>query len=383
MKVTPFLRGNKWWARVPRLEKWAVQRSLDVGGGKQNRDVALDVCTFLRWLKGRRESFLLDALASGRVRVGPAYTAYVENRLDQFITDLREGVKDADLEPLVAKWQKELERLKKPNAQTRAKYLRQVRTLVPAGQPFRRSQFTKQCVRDWLDNRGVGQPNRYRAALSSFAEFLVFEDVITANPVRQVRMAQESEPRTKHLSQKDARKLVDTFDDDRMRALHCAMLATGMEYGAASRVDVATITVDSVYAAGSKTAHRKRTATIMNRWQWAWEHVRAFVAAHANETHPFRQISVWHCRAALRRALKKAGLDETYTTHDHRHTWAVQATRDGIAPHVIAYQLGHRDATMLSKVYGRFRPTRSDYDQKSGQNATVSATVVPETSNAD
>lgn len=373
MRVTPFLRGTVWWARVPRLEADAVQRSLDVQG-KENRDVALDVCAFLRWLRGRRESFLLDQLASGKCRVGPAYSAYTENRLDQFITELREGVKDADLEPFVAKWQKELERLKKPNAETRAKYLRQVRTLIPAGQPFRRSQFTKQRVRDWLDGLEVGQPNRYRAALSSFAEFLLFEDVIATNPVRQVKMAQESEPRTKHLIQSNAKKLVGAFTDDRMAAFHALMLATGMEFGAARRVEPSTVTSDSVFAAGSKTAHRKRTCIIYKRWRWAWDRVRTEIAKHPDGSHPFASIDVWRSRSALRAALKAAKLDETYTQHDHRHTWAVQAVRDGLAPHVIAYQLGHRDATMLSKVYGRYRPARSDYES----NVTTSATAPAE-----
>jgi integrase len=372
VRLNPFLRGEVWWARIPRLEKASVQRSLDVRG-KENRDVAVEVCTFLKWLKGRRESFLLDVLAAGRERVGTAYTAYTENRLDQFIIELREGVKDVDLEPFVAKWQKELERRKKPNAQTRAKYLRQVRTLIPAGQPFRRSQFTKQRVRDWLDSLGVGQPNRYRAALSSLAEFLLFEDAIAVNPVRQVKMSQEAEPRTKHLIQSDAKKLLDAFADDRFAAFHALMLATGMEFSAARRLDGSTVTSDSVYAAGSKTVHRQRTCTIYKRWRWAWDRVLAFLATRPESAHPFAWVDVWRSRSALRAALKAAKLDETYTQHDHRHTWAVQAIRDGIQPHTIAYQLGHRDATMLSKVYGRYRPQTSDFESNATNRATATA----------
>ncbi|HMC55013.1 MAG TPA: tyrosine-type recombinase/integrase [Gemmatimonadaceae bacterium] len=361
MRLNPFLRGAVWWARIPRLEQPSVQRSLDVRG-KENRDVALEVVAFLRWLWGRRESFLLDQLASGKCRVGPAYQAYIDGRLDTFTRELRDGVEDVDLEPFVARWQRELERRKKPNAETRAKYLRQVRTLLPAGQPFRRSQFTKQLVRAWLNDLSVGQPNRYRAALSSFAEFLVFEDAIVTNPVRQVKMAAEAEPRTKHLTQKDARKLLDALEDQpEMQTFHALMLATGMEFGAARRLDASTVTSDSVYAEGSKNAHRKRIATVYDRWRWAWVAVCEWIDAHPDSRHPFRHIQPWDAYRALKGALAVAKLDREYTTHDHRHTWAVQAIRDGLAPHVIAYQLGHRDATMLTKVYGRFRPQSSDY----------------------
>lgn len=359
-RVKPFLRGATWWARVPRLEATAVERSLGIKG-KENRDVAVDCCRFLSWLKGRRESFLLDQMATGKVPVGSAYSAYLDNRLPAFIRELQHGIEDVDLEPFVEKWQRELARIGKPNADTRAKYLRHVRSLIPAGQPFRRSEFTKQRVRDWLDTLGVSAPNRFRASLSSFAQFLVGDDVIPSNPVRGVKMAREAEPRTKHLSQKDAKALIAAFDNEDEQAFHALMLATGMEFGAARRVDAETVTSDSAYAAGSKTAHRQRTVTVYDRWQWAWKRVTSYIARYPGERHPFEDMTAWGAYAALKRALKKAGLDSEYTTHDHRHTWAVQATRDGLAPHVIAYQLGHRDATMVTRVYGRFRPTAADY----------------------
>ncbi len=239
-RVAPFLRGNVWWARVPRLGADPVQRSLGVSG-EANRDVANAICAFLRWCRDRRESFLLDALATGKAKIGEAHTAYIENRLDAFVSDLRDGVKDEDLEPFVAQWQRELERRKKPQAETRAKYLRQVRALIVEKKPFRRSQFTKQRIREWLSNLKVGQPNRYRAALSSFAEFLVFEDVLSTNPVLQVSAAAENEPRTLHLGQLDAKKLIAQFPaGSKVQALHALMLSTGMEFGAARTVDPAT-----------------------------------------------------------------------------------------------------------------------------------------------
>lgn len=368
---SPFLRGQSWWARIPRLAADAIQRPLGVSGA-EHRDTALDVCRFLAWLKGRRESFLLDAIADGRVNAGTAHTAYVENRLDVFVSELRDGVKDVDLEPFVARWQKELDRRKKPNVASRAKYLKQVRTFLPEDTPFRKSAFTKQAVRNWLSDLGIGQPNRYRAALSSFAEFLVFEDVIPGNPVRQVPAAAESDPRTRNLGQLDAKKLIAAIPDPRMKAFHAAMLATGMEFGAAQAIDPATVTDTSAYAAGTKKHFRRRTVTISERWTWAWEIATAVILESKDGAKPFGTIGVHASLRALRAALKATGIDTEYTQHDHRHTWAVQAVRDGLPMHAIAAQLGHRDATMVVRVYGRFQPSASDFKPR---NATTGATA--------
>lgn len=372
VSLSPFLRGDTWWCRVPRLDAPAVQRSLGIVG-KEHRDVAQFMCDFLRWLKGRRESFLLDQLALNTTTVSAAYTAFTENRLEQFIRDLREGVTDVDLEPFVAKWQRELERRKKPNAETRAKYLRQVRTLIPAGQPFRRSTFTKQRIRAWLGELTVAQPNRYRAALSSFAQFLLLEDVLVVNPVRHVPMAKEADPRSLHLSIEDAKRLVDAIEPE-FRPLHALMLATGMEISAAVAVRRRDLDFarNTAYARGTKRITRERTCMIYERWLWAWEIVRTYVQAapHLPESRVFARLTSEGSLDALRRALRAATLPDEYRQHDHRHTWAVQAVRDGLALHTIAAQLGHRDAMMVVRVYGRYRPDRSDFDLNVKDTAT-------------
>lgn len=375
--VTPFLRGNVWWARVPRIGATWVQRSLGVIG-KENRDVAVTICDFLRWLNARQEAWLLDQIATGKVPVPPSYRAYTEGRLPSFTAELRDGVADVDLEPLVAAWQKELVRRKRPSAESRAKYLRQVRTLIPAGVPFRRSQFTKQAIRAWLSGLGIDQPNRYRAALSSFAKFLVMEDVLTVNPVVQVPMAAESRPRTLHLSQDEAKALVAALPAP-FKAFHALMLATGMEFSAAVAVRAQDIGNRQVYAAGTKRSHRRRTVGIYDRWLWAWDVFVVGVNTLGQSARPiFDGIDHDNSHRALKKALAAAGLDPRYTTHDHRHTWAVQAIRDRIPLPMIANNLGHRDSSMLLKVYGQYVPTGADFAAITSVGATATLTAGPE-----
>lgn len=372
--MKPYLRGTTWWARIPRPGAIAAPRSLGVQG-KQNKDVALDVCRFLAWLKGRRETWLLDQFARGSVAIGAAYTAYLEHRLPSFITEARDGVTNVDLEPFVAKWQQELARRKKPNAEGRAKYLRQVRTLIPAGQPFRRSEFTRARVMAWLQTLEVGATNRYRAALSSFAEYLLDHDVLATNPVRQVKMARESSPRTLHLSVADATALVGVIDAP-YDVLHALMLSTGMEVSAALAVKRRDVDLDglAVYARGTKTATRERTCYVTA----TWEPVFARVANHAKHLTPdaplFPGLDVWGALAALRRALAAKGLPREYRTHDHRHTWAVAALRDGIEAHAVAAQLGHSNAVMLRTVYGKYVPNRADFRRNDTADRTTPLT---------
>lgn len=316
---------------------------------------------------------ILDGILTGRTSLPRAFDA----RYD--LKGLVRDMDDVDLEPYVAKWQAELARRKKPNAETRQKYEKQVRRLLPKGKPFLRSRFTKQFIREWLDGLGLGAPNRYRAALSSFAQYVAFEDVLPGNPVRLVPMAKENDPRLFYLVQLDAKRMVGLITDPRMKAFHAAMLATGMEISAAKRIDPAKCTDGQAFAKGTKSGSRERTARVYERWQWAWKLALAEIEQHPDGTLPFASITKKASNKALRDALKRAGLDERYTQHDHRHTWGVQAIRDGLATHVVAYQLGHKNDTMVRRVYGRFIPEDSDFG---GKQSPHESPALETTSNA-
>lgn len=377
-RLAPYLRGNAWWARVPKLPGDGVRMPLGILG-KQNKALAQECCDFLVWLRNRHRAFLLGEIHAKRATIGAAFEAFTANTLDDYERELRDGPSDVNLEPLVAKWQKELERRKKPIASERAKYLRQVRTLIPAGAVFRRSAFTAQCVMEWLD--GIdGQSNRWRAALSSFAQYCVTVGAIPSNPVRAVRQIPESEPRTAHLIQLNAKKLLAAIDAPKLRAFHAAMMAGGMEHGAARQLDPATVTEASGFARGTK-GHRQRTVRIYGRWTWAWEHVRTFMDGHRDGTQPFGDVTYDASRAALRKGLERAGLPADYTQHDHRHTWAVQAVRDGISDYVIADQLGNSVA-MVRRVYGRFRPTEADFPTRKRTGSDTARSAVHEMEDA-
>ena len=56
------------------------------------------------------------------------------------------------------------------------------------------------------------------------------------------------------------------------------------------------------------------------------------------------------------------GLNRT-TLHDHRHHYVVHALLGGLLPQMVASQLGHKDASLVHKVDGKFVPRPQDFQQ--------------------
>ncbi len=65
-------------------------------------------------------------------------------------------------------------------------------------------------------------------------------------------------------------------------------------------------------------------------------------------------------RREHREAVKALKLDPGYRLHDCRHSYAVRQMQAGVDPTLIAHNLGHKDAFMVLKVYGKYRPTARD-----------------------
>lgn len=149
------------------------------------------------------------------------------------------------------------------------------------------------------------------------------------------------------------------------RALAALREGAGVEISAALKMRRRDVNDDehTVHVHGSKNAWRDRVALVDD---WAWP----FVAGAAKAKLPDSLIFVDELGAAPtrdsamrshRRALKALGLDSRYTLHDSRHSFAVRWMREGLDPQLIANNLGHKDATMVLRIYGKYRPTAADF----------------------
>jgi integrase len=76
----------------------------------------------------------------------------------------------------------------------------------------------------------------------------------------------------------------------------------------------------------------------------------------------FLRCDRWRAQDQHKAARAALGI-EVYRIHDQRHSYAVRATRAGTLAEVIARQLGHANAVLMLKIYGRFMPSQQERDK--------------------
>ena len=356
----PTKHGSTYRVYVQRSDR----RWKRVTTGTGDKRTATVIGAMVDALVARRDWSILDAVCAGRLTLGRVWDAY---RLDAELTEFRQQLDDVDLEPLVAEWETFL---KARGTASASRYVRQVRELIPAGARFPRSRFTRKTISEHLSARAISgsTKNRERAAFSVFAKFLVEREILEHNPVRDVQAAKANRPRMRYLERAQAQALIAALPQP-FRALEALMAATGAEWQACRRlarrdIDLAARTV---HLHGGKTAWRDRVVKIVAEWAVPAiaEHVRNFApAAHVFALDQHAALEAHH-------AACKATQLEYCTLHDWRHTFAVQALRDGLSPSVVASQLGHANAYLVFTTYGRFVVTDADY-QSPGKRATGS-----------
>jgi len=318
-------------------------------------------------------------VVDGSLSLGDLYDAYANNDLD----GLRARLADADLAEHVQAWERWL--IDRVGTDTRAHYLAHVRTLVPEGQSFSRSQFTAPEVAKWLatrtglvqkrkraargSRRAEDRPGRpisgatkrkYLAAVQSFATYLVEVGVLASNPIRDVQAPPPSKPRVVEIPLPDVLRIVENAPTP-YPALFAILYGAGVEVSAAlacveSDVDVVR---REVRARGTKAHTRDRIVRVA---EWAWP----FVDRHLEMLTPgerlFRGLDRWQVGDAHRARLVALGLPH-HRLHDSRHFYAIRAIRAGTPYELVARQLGHADVAMVAKVYGRFAPRSDERDR--------------------
>lgn len=293
---------------------------------------------------GRKHNWLpLEMVVDHKVSLAEIFNAWERGTLDAFLARQSEP----DLVGLLDEWHG----VEKSKTQIR----RMLKTSMPA------SRFTKKAISEFLAGLKVSPStkNRYRAALSTFARWLVERDVLAHNPVRDVQGYRENGARIVWLERGQAKALIDALPMPN-RPIEALMAATGIEWQVIERVRRRDIDFEkrTVHAQGGKTPWRNRVVRATELWAWT------IFAEYARDFSPnapiFPGVSESQTLRRHAKAAKVLGLPHT-TLHDWRHTYAVQALRDGYKPAVVAHQLGHRDSYLVLTRYGRFIPNEADY----------------------
>jgi integrase len=216
------------------------------------------------------------------------------------IDGLLARLKDTDLSARVQDWQRAILASAKVQPQTAAQYLAQIRTLIPEGKPFFASQATPELLDRWLNTLDVESSTRRRY----FAA------------------AQSS------VACKLRRKDVD-------------------------------LKAREIFAPGTKTYNRKRTVRVS---EWAWPYVEALCKDKLPDARLFPKMkrnAAWYQHDAVTKRLGFTG----YQLRDSRHSYAVRAVKAGTPSEIVAKQLGHKDASMVHRVYGRFQPSSGEREK--------------------
>ena len=317
--------------------------------------------------RGRRRWDLLGAVVDKRLTLGQLYDAYHTGQLEALAASLH----DVDLSALVDTFAGE------HYVGSRSGYgdlvVTRLRTLFPAGTPSPRTQLTPGAIQTWLArvNGSASTRRAYAMALSAFVRWLRRRGVLTANPMEQVQVPRANASRMRFLSTERAQQFVKAMPTDQLRAF-AALAHAGGDFSAiigvreSDRFD--TVAGLAVRAPGTKAWNRDRFI-VLEKWQQ--QHVQQWGKQVEQGAPLFEGLSYTMVRRAWRNAgeaIKETG----YTLHDARHTYAVNALQEGLSVEAVATQLGHKDGTLVLKVYGRWIVRAVDYVRTKKPQGTVS-----------
>jgi hypothetical protein len=314
---------------------------------------------------------VVAAIIDGVLGAGAAYDAELQGTLDAALTAARASGTGPALHARVTEWHTWKGEQRK-GGKSADLYRTQLRVLFPADTPFHLGDFTRATIAERLDALDV-QPqtrNRYKAAASSFAKFLVRRGVLATNPVRDIEGFGEAPPRVVYYDRAQAKQLVGALGGQvrTVAALACAFAA---EWGAIARATVADLDLtpgsERFTVRGSKTDDRYRVVRLVRENRWL---LSSLVTAASGAPLDARLVTISRTyalqqqqRVATALGIVAVGEDRfgQHTLHDWRSTHTVQLLRDGYAEQIAASHLGHANTAMVRERYGVFIPTESDY----------------------
>ncbi len=154
----------------------------------------------------------------------------------------------------------------------------------------------------------------------------------------------EYTPLERRLSEPEVEKLLDALEPG--RAAVCAFIvATGADWVSVETAEPGDVNLKAwrVLVRGTKTRHRWRELPVVLP---LFRTLLELAAGHI----PFRP---WpNAVRDLRVACKRAGVPRV-TPRDLRRTHGYILRARGVEPHLIGRSLGHRDSTMVERVYGK------------------------------
>jgi integrase len=270
---------------------------------------------------------------------------------------------DADLLAKRAGWiAKVTKRASAATAEQYDRYLDKVVEAIGVNGTLPRSRTTVEALQSWLDAlpNEPGTVRKHHAGVATFFAHLKAVEAIERNPMREIKPPKAPKARDRHLTAAEAMRLADAQPSP-YREFSALLAGTGIEVGVALKLRVRDVDVThrEIRAKGTKTHNRDRVARVAT---WAWRYVERAMHGKTPETRLFGGIeSAKAAREMHDETCERLGIED-YTNRDARHSFAVRAIKAGTPPVQVSKQLGHKDATMVVKVYGNYEPTQAERD---------------------
>lgn len=354
--MSPWKRKGRsiYWLSLPTRHGWK-----DKSTGTRDKPTARAMERMLDELgpRGKRAWDLLDRVAANTLSLGELYDAYRANDLN----GLRDRLEDVDLNAYVTPWQEHLAgRLSQGE---RARYLAHLRTLIPEGKRFPRSELTVARLDTWLAQRKVGSSTqrKYYAAVHSFLGYCRrVHHLWDMDPLHGTAPPRANPSRVEYYDLDEVLRLLGAAQEP-WQSLYALLYGTAMEVSVAlglTRRDV-DLQEREVRARGTKTHARDRVASIA---PWALPWVTKLVVDKLPDAPLFPKMDRWRANRKHREAAEAAKL-KPLKLHAARNHWAVRMLKAGTPVELVARQLGHANAVMVLKAYGRFVPNRAERQQ--------------------
>lgn len=244
------------------------------------------------------------------------------------------------------------------SADRQTRYPRQLATFG-LEQPL--TALTAPALTAWVARVGLtpGTARSYLAAAQAFVRWARSAGHLDSDPLAGVIRPTAPSPRVDAYDRPDVLALLAVCDTATAAGL---ALAYGAAADASSIGKVAVRDVDvarrTVRVRGGKTAWRDRVVRVADD---LWPFVLAGVVGKL----PGALVAPgdrWQWSRRHAEAVERAGLRPLWL-RDARHSFAIRLVRAGVPLEVVARQMGHKDATLVMRVYGRFQPSTDEVER--------------------
>lgn len=365
-------------------------------------DTAGEVEALVKRLQQKKRWDLLERVTAERPTLTLGQLLYAD-RIDK-LDELLETLDDVDLTTHVEGWEAWL-KSNLGNSRTIPLYRAQVASLIEdpdraqsqldinAG--FTRIRFLSELkpakVSKWLTTRSkangqavtTGYKRQTLYALFSFIAYLREMDVLSSNPIENIKRPKKGKKRIRWESEANDIKIVEATDGADKQSCTAFIKATGADVTPALMMlprDIEIWPEDDKFfcgvghVPGTKTEKRDRHDVLIEKWARPW------LERQLRNTMPRQRIwgtiTRFNLRDAHVAACKAVEIDD-YTLRDSRHSWAVRARKYRKASfESIAEQLGNT-VYQVAQTYAQFKQTLAERiaeGQESESSATNSAT---------